>query len=174
MLSRFLVVGLLMLSLAACAGRAEPQAMVVEMSPSFAAPEQSVGQYAVGDVSGGEETNPGWTSEIDNAGFRQALSDSLVRAGYALPGYSGVPYRVDAHMVRVDQPFFGLTYTVTITVDYTVTGPDETKTFTITDSGTATFSDSPAAVIRLQRANEKAVKENITSFLKALTVDQTF
>lgn len=170
---RLVIVSILLLGVTACASRAVPEAMVVQASASLAAAVSEQGQYFVGDVTGGEETSPLWTSEVDNEGFRQALSDSLVRTGYSLTGAQDGPCRIDVTLARLSQPVFGLTFTVTADVDYTVSGAGLTqpKRFTVVETGTATFSDQPLAVERLRIANERAIQANIRAFPQRLKLE---
>lgn len=164
---------ILLLGVTACASRAVPEAMVVESSTTLAASAADQGQYTVGTVTGGEETSPLWTSEVDNQGFRQALSDSLVRTGYSLADATNGPRRIDATLVSVDQPFIGFSFTVTAAVDYTVSGVGlgTPLSFNIVERGTATFGDSPLGVERLRIANERAIQSNIRAFLERLKVE---
>jgi hypothetical protein len=172
-LVRAVVVSILLLGVTACASRAVPEAMVVEPSASLAASASEQGQYFVGDVIGGEETSPLWTSEVDNEGFRQALSDSLVRTGYSFSAATDGPRRIDVTLVSIDQPMFGLTFSVTAAVNYTITGAGlgQPKTFNISETGTATFGDQPLGVERLRVANERAIQANIRAFLQRLKVE---
>ncbi len=168
---------LLFLSLAAmttgCAGPAQVGRMVI--SP------QEVAQYrgntplkdnvSINNVTGGQETNPLWTSEIGNNEFRQALEQSL-RATQLLSrdGNSG-RYILSARILSVDQPLFGFSITVTTTVQYTLVdkaNKDEVFNETISAPYTATVSDSFYAVDRLMLANEGSARANIRKLIQML------
>lgn len=156
--------------LSACASGAKPEAMVVQATDQGPPTNPALlGAMTVGTVTGGSETNPMWTSQVDDASFRQALEDSLRNRGYLAPTPTQARYTVDARMVSLDQPFFGLEFTVTSSVDYAVGGANGGKrSIPVTANGTASFSDAPLAVERLRLANEKSIQENIRAFLAQL------
>jgi hypothetical protein len=62
------------------------------------------GQMNVSRVAGGKETNPLWTSQVDNQGFKTALEQSLILAGYKAQNPNTAKYQVDAlfHAEEVD------------------------------------------------------------------------
>lgn len=122
----------------------------------------------VGSVSGGQETNPAWTSEISSDAFGGALKASLMEQG--LFSETG-RYQLSAKMLKVDQPVFGLDLTVTTHVKYTLTDISDGSVLleeTIVAPHTATISDAFAAVKRLRIANEGAGKKNIEGILDKL------
>jgi hypothetical protein len=153
--------------LAGCASGAKMEGMV---------PSKSQQQYEsalkanveVASVSGGEKTNPAWTSEIGGDEFKGALEEGLKAQG--LLATSG-KYKLKVEMVKVDQPMIGLDLTVTTHVKYTLTdSASGAKVFeeTIVAPHTATFGDSAMAVKRLRLANEGSGKKNIDLFLDKL------
>lgn len=124
----------------------------------------------VRNVTGGSDTNPMWMSKVSNEDFKKALEDSL-RSTRLHNG--GVParYQLDATLLKLDQPMFGLDLTVTCAAQYDLieTGSG-TRVFTktITTPFTARVSDSFLAIERLRIANEGAVRENIQLFLREI------
>lgn len=156
--------------LSACASGAKPEAMVAHTTDVTAPANPTLqGLMTVGTVSGGSDTNPMWTSQVDDASFRQALEDSLRIQGYLAPTQAEARYTVDAQMLALNQPFIGFEFTVTSSVEYRVDGGGRGRSIPVTAKGTATFSDSPLGVERLRLANEKAIKENIRAFLVELS-----
>jgi hypothetical protein len=133
---------------------------------------------AVRDVTGGQETNPLWKSNIGNSEFEQALEASLRDAGLLAPGKQAGKYMLVAHLENVDQPIAGFSMTVTATVSYSLieraTGKEVFQrrvSLPYTAGATAAFS----GVERLRIANEGAVRANITQLIDelfAMKVDQ--
>lgn len=157
-----------LLNLAGCATPATSQAMTVKPGAVAAANPKLKGQVAVADVKGGKDTNPMWTSQVDAAGFRKALTDSLAVSGYLAPEGAIAKYKVSADLVSLDQPMFGLTYDVKSDVKYEVSGAAAPRSFVIKATGTAGTSDAFAGVERLRIANERSVMENIKEFINRL------
>lgn len=126
-------------------------------------------QVAVESVAGGKKTNPAWTSEIDNVAFEGALKASLESQG--LYSESG-RYQLSAELLKVDQPMFGLDFTVTTYVKYQLLDTQTDKVVfskTIAAPYTATVGDAFAGVKRLRLANEGSGKENIRKLLSELS-----
>lgn len=157
-----------LLNLAGCATPATSQAMTVKPGAVAAVNPKLKGQVAVADVKGGKETNPMWTSQVDAAGFRKALTDSLAVSGYLAPDAASAKYKVSADLVALEQPLFGLTFDVKSDVKYQVSGTGAPRDFVIKATGTAGTSDAFVAVERLRIANERSVMENIKEFLNRL------
>ena len=124
----------------------------------------------VGTVSGGEETNPLWTSEIDDAGFERALELTLEDNGFL--SELGGDFELSATLAEVSQPLFGLSFTVNSAVDYVLNKSGKTQkavcNFFISGSGTASFSDKMYGVKRLKLANELSIKNNLTQMISHL------
>ena len=93
---------------------------------AMATPQQRIAKtplrnnVAVRDVSGGKETNPMWVSNVGNSEFEQALEGSLRDAGLLSAGKQAGKYLLTAHMQKVEQPMFGASMTVTVTVNYSL------------------------------------------------------
>lgn len=157
--------------LAACASPARMNAMIPERSEATLISETSPLAKAVeiSTVSGGEETNPMWTSEVGNPEFKEALKNAL--ANHAMLSEGAGRYKLAATMTSIDQPIFGASFTVTASVRYKLIEVNTgTSVFdqTITEPYTASFSDAFLAVERLRLANEGAMRVNIGTFLKTL------
>jgi len=151
-----------LMGLAACATAAKPEAMVV-VPAATAKPFPQALQHTmcVRNVTGGEKTNPLWTSKVDNPGFQTALTSSLNGAG--LGAASGCSFPVDVNLLGLSQPFAGFDMTVTSHVNYKVYDPSGKPVVlaTVDTPYTANFSDAFAAVERLRLANEGSIRTNI-------------
>lgn len=167
-ISALFAIALSYVSLNGCATPASPQAMTVTVDASIPQNPRLKNALAIGAVEGGQETNPLWTSQVDNASFREALVGSMKSAGYLAADPSTAKYRLDAKLMSLIQPFMGLTLDVKSTVAYTVTTGGAPKEHVITATGTGTFSDAAIAIERLKIANERSIKENIIELFKQL------
>jgi|GEM_PF-372875 len=123
------------------------------------------GQMNVSSVAGGKETNPLWTSQVDNQGFKTALEQSLILAGYKAQNPNTAKYQVDALFQNVDQPMIGFSFDVKSTIIYVVKSDGNQKMFPITATGTASATESFMGSERLRIATEKSIKENIKQFI---------
>jgi len=165
-----LIVTLAVTILVGCATPASQQAMSVSMQDIPANSNAKLkGQVLVGNVTGGKETNPMWTSQVDTQGFRGALDKSIAMAGYRAADASQAKYSVDANLKDLNQPLFGFSFDVVSTVLYTVTGEGQKRQIPVTATGTATTSDAFVGMERLRIANERSIKENIKLFLQKLS-----
>lgn len=158
----------LVLQLAGCATSASPQAMTVKAGTTAPANAKLKGAIKLGEVTGGKETNPMWTSQVDAAGFRKALEDSLSVSGYLAADPAKATHAVSAKLAELDQPLMGFTLDVKSNVAYQLTGPGVSKTYPINAVGSATVSDAFVAVERLRISNERSILENIRQFLSQL------
>ena len=120
-------------------------------------------------VSGGQETNPAWTSEISDDAFLAALKESLMAQGLYNPDGK---LMLEAQLLNVDQPAFGFDLTVTTHIRYTLVNSVNNSTLfeeTVVTPHTATVKDAFVAVTRLRLANEGSAKKNIESFLEKIS-----
>lgn len=125
----------------------------------------------VDSVTGGQDTNPLWTSEIGNSEFRQALEQSLASANLLSSEGNNADYRLSAIMISVSQPIMGLSMTVTTTIQYVlidITNDKELLIETIVAPYTAKFSESLLGVERLKIANEGSARANISQLIEKL------
>jgi hypothetical protein len=156
--------------LTGCATPATQQAMSVstqDVPTTFNA--NLKGQVAVVNVTGGKETNPMWTSQVDAQSFKAALDKSIAIAGYKANDPNQAKFSVDANLQELNQPMFGFTFDVVSTVLYTVTGDGKQQQMPVTATGTASTSDAFVGMERLRIANERSIKENIKLFLQRLS-----
>lgn len=169
---RFLLVGLAALALSACASPAKVENMVTSATAGAQAPNSDlVEAVCVTKVTGGEETNPLWTSEVDDASFRAALQGSLRNNRLAAAGDDGCRYGIEVNMLGLAQPIMGFNITVTSHVNYSVLErASDTPYFltTVTAPYTAKVGDAFAGVKRLRLANEGSIRSNIQKFIDEL------
>ncbi|MBI1245121.1 MAG: hypothetical protein GC202_08955 [Alphaproteobacteria bacterium] len=156
--------------LAACAQPARVSQMAVTnvIAPVVASNPELVGSMSVGEVAGGKETNPIWTSQVDNPQFREALERSLEFNGLLASGGTPGRFVVTANLIELDQPIMGFNLTVTPRVAYRVvekSSSNELFREELTTPYTAEFGQSLIAVERLRLANEGAIRESIKRFL---------
>ena len=169
---RFLLVGLAALALSACASAAKVENMIASTTAGApVANSDLVEAICVTKVTGGLETNPLWTSEVDDAGFRAALEGSLRNNRLAAANAGGCRYDLEANLLGLAQPIVGFDMTVTSHVNYSVRErPSGNPYFltTVTAPYTATFGDAFAGVTRLRLANEGSIRSNIQKFIDEL------
>jgi hypothetical protein len=167
---------LVMISTAFAVGCATPasQQMMSVTSPTISGPKvdpRLKGTVHVRNVSGGQDTNPLWVSQVGTNEFRGALLDSLKAYGYSAADPKDAKMFLDANLQSLSQPFAGFTFNVVSVVNYTVEAKDSSTPSTripITATGTATVSDAFLGTERMRLANERSIKENIAKFLNAL------
>ncbi len=169
---RFLLVGLAALALSACASPAKVENMVV--SSSAGAPAANPGlveAICVTKVTGGQKTNPLWTSEVDDASFRAALEGSLRNNHLAAANADRCRYDLEANLLGLAQPIIGFNMTVTSHVNYSVLERPSGNSYFLTTVNapyTATVGDAFAGVKRLRLANEGSIRSNIQKFIDEL------
>lgn len=161
-----LILGIVQLT--GCATSATSQAMTVQPQTTSIVNPKLKNSIRVDAVNGGKDTNPLWTSQVDNAGFKKALEDSLAIAGYLAAANTSPPYTLSADLKELDQPLFGLTFDVKSSVVYKLSGNGATKDYPVNATGTASVSDAFVAIERLRIANERSIQENIKALLKEL------
>jgi hypothetical protein len=157
--------------LAACASGARTGAMTAPVAPDQIVADNSPIKkaIAVGTVTGGEDTNPLWTSQVSNANFRTALEDSLALS--VLKGDATAPYVLNAKLVSLHQPFAGFDMTVTSTVEYSLVPagkPAPIMSESVVTPYTAKLGDALLGMERLRLANEGAMQENIKEIIARL------
>jgi hypothetical protein len=167
--ARHAAVGTVLLVLAACAMSADPARMAVSQAAGTGFPTKLQHAMCVRNVTGGEATNPLWVSEVDDAGFREALSNSLSALGL-LGAQGSCRYFVEVDLLGLSQPVAGIAMEVTSHANYKVyDAAGKPALFaTIKAAYTAEFSESVVGSIRLKRANEGAIRASITQFLDRL------
>lgn len=165
--------------LSGCAAPARTDQMTAAVSPAQRVVNTPLrNNVAVRDVSGGKETNPMWVSNVGNSEFEQALEGSLRDAGLLSAGKQAGKYLLTAHMQKVEQPMFGASMTVTVTVNYSLTervGGKEVLNRTVSLPFTAAWNSSFVGTERLRLANEGAIRVNIGKIIDemfAIRADQ--
>jgi len=151
-----------------CASGAKMESMVVTVDPgsNMANYEEALkNEISVTSVKGGRKTTSVTGPEISNEDFLGALKNSLSKHGL-LASEKG-KYNLNARLVRVDKPAFGVDMTVTTHIKYMLTNMDNDVLYnkTIIAPYTATMGDAFAGAKRLRLANEGAGRENIKKLL---------
>jgi hypothetical protein len=78
---------------------------------------------------------------------------------------------LEAILMKLEQPYFGLDLKVTATIAYKLPEPVGGAVAyqdTLVTPAIASFSDSPIAFIRLKIANERAIRANLTKLIQEL------
>lgn len=157
--------------LTGCASPARIDQMSVEGHPAQRIAHTPLrNNLAIRDVTGGQETNPIWKSNIGSSEFEQALEASLRAVGLLAERQSG-KYVLIVHLEDVDQPAFGFNFTVTAKVNYVILERSTGKSVfnrTLAVPYTANFGDAPYGGERLKLANEGAIRANITQLIDEL------
>ena len=125
-------------------------------------------EISISSTTGGQETNPLWTSQISSAAFHAALQMSLSNQG--LFSETG-EYQLSAQLTGIDQPFFGANFTVTTSIRYIIEDRRDNSILmdeVIVTPFTATFGDNFLGSERLRLANEGSARENISRLLERL------
>lgn len=166
-----LLVAMAALSVAACASASNPGAMVAPVTEQTIISENSVlhQSIAMGDVTGGRDTNPLWTSQVSSEDFAEALRQTF--AAHAMLATDAGEFRLDAELVELEQPFAGFDMTVTSQVRYTLTAMgsgDIVFEEVIEQAYTAQMSDAFVGVERLRLANEGSIRDNITALINSM------
>lgn len=158
--------------LSGCAAPARTDQMAAQISPAQRIANTPMrNNVAVKDVSGGKETNPMWVSNVGNSEFEQALESSLRDAGLLSAGKQAGKYVLTAHMQKVEQPMFGVSMTVTVTVNYVLVeraSGKEVLNRTVTLPYTAEWNSSFIGTERLRLANEGAIRVNIGKIIEEI------
>lgn len=135
---------------------------------SEAAKTRFPANISIAAAEGGKKTNPMWTSQVGSQEFTDALAASLGNNGM-LAGGQGA-YVLKPTLQRLQQPLFGIDFTVTADVLYVLkdAAGKDVMYETISSSHTATIGDAFAGVKRLRLANEGAMRNNIDALIRRL------
>ncbi len=158
--------------LVGCAQPAKMEKMVVGTEDLKDYQTNTALSNAIGieDVSGGQDTNPLWMSDVASKDFELALTESL--KGVGLFSAENSRYALNAKLLSVKKPFMGFNMTVHSRVHYKLTDLKTKAALFDEDieaSYTATVGDAFMGVERLRLANEGSIKENIRRFLVVLS-----
>lgn len=155
--------------LSGCATPATQQAMV---PTTVVVTEKHAGSVAV-NVTGGKTTSAAGKSQISDEAFKQAIVDSINKSQvFASVGDAGSNYQLTASIISMDQPSFGLDFTVKMEAGWTLKRVDSGAVAwqeVIKSQHTATTSDAFAGVTRLRMANEGAARNNISQALEKIS-----
>ncbi len=164
----------ILLILAGCATPARVEQMTARPSTQvIRAADSSLlrSNTAVKSVTGGKATNPLWVSNVSGSDFERALEASLSTAGLLASNRQASLYQINADLVKMDQPIFGIDMTVTAQVKYELVERSTGKTIyskEIRSPFTATMGDAFLGSERLKIANEGAVKSNLNIFISEI------
>lgn len=153
--------------LAACAQPARYETMVIQSQSDISIPEEIRSTVRVAGVTGGNETNPIWTSQVDKETFKRSLTKSLANTGL-LSTDNSAKVSIEADVKELIQPLFGFSFSVTSTVEYNTVTPSKQRIFVVTETGTAAATDHFLGTERLRIANEKSIQNNIRAFIRKL------
>ena len=123
---------------------------------------------------GGKESDPMWEgSKIDNASFLNALIMSLKQSNLftEVDPAENPDIRLSTFIMSQGQPSFGINMTVTLLVRYTLTIAANGSLIwekDIPSSYTATVGEAFVGAVRVRKANEGAVRENLKALLNEL------
>ena len=168
---RPLAVLALLILVTACASPARVDGMVAghhgQQDPSSSFLRDAV---VVQQVSGGRETNPMWTSQVDSTSFRIALERSLEQAGLLSDGRME-DHWLSAELQWLEQPILGASFTVKASVRYQlISSATEEPVYerVIQTAYTARFGDALIGTQRMKLANEGAIRMNIEQLIDDL------
>jgi hypothetical protein len=124
-------------------------------------------------VTGGQKTNPLWTSQVASEDFATALQLTIEQHGLfsRVLKSGGGDYELNVRLIQLRQPLMGFNMTVQAEVEWQLRQPSSGKVVwrEITNkTHTATVGDAFAGVARLKMANEGAIRENIKAGLEQI------
>lgn len=154
---------------AGCASPAQPRAMV---PASFDLMQRHSNRVSLA-VSGGQKTNPMWTSQIANEDFSEAIVEAITQSRLftAVVTDGSADYKLDVFLKDLVQPLVGFDMTATAVVQWRLTHVRSEKVLfdeTVTTPYTASVGDAFVGVKRLRLANEGAARENIKDAFRRL------
>jgi len=152
-------------AIAGCATASKPEAMVPTTPVAGIHHTQSTNVA----VTGGSATSSMGKSQISNEAFQQAIVQSIEssKTFSSVVKGAGGDCQLAVTVVSMDQPSFGLTFTVKMEAAWSLKKADGTVLMqeSIKSEGTAGVGDAFAAVERLRLANEAAARANISTAL---------
>ncbi len=158
--------------LSACTPAPEVADMIPSTPPS--AISQSDKVLRVGEVTGGKETKPMMQSTIDDAGFRQALVETLQKSGLfrsVITDQGAADYELQTEIIS--QEVQGVyDKTATLFVHYrllSVSTQQEIWKENLLSRYVAEFEESVFVLDRSKEANEGAVRENLLQLVEKLS-----
>lgn len=154
--------------MAGCATESKPENMVPLTVDGGAKHSQSVGVV----VAGGSATSSLGKSQISNEAFQQAIVAGIEKNktfASTIKGAGG-DYALAVTVVSMDQPSFGLSFTVKMEAAWSLKKADGTVVMqeSIKSEGTAGATDAFVGAERLRLANEAAARNNIAAGLSKI------
>lgn len=170
--NKFLSVTALVLAGSVLAGCASPSTSQ-GMTPAAIQTTNKHAQSVSVAVAGGKETESTGKSQISDSAFTQALVDSINSSktfSSVIQG-KGADYQLSVTMFSMEQPSFGLSFTVKLEAGWSLKRADGSVVWqeSIKSEHTSTPGDAFAAVERLRLATEGAAKENIAQGLSKIS-----
>lgn len=125
-------------------------------------------------VTGGQETNPLWKTQVSDTEFAEALSAAITRSKVfsAVVQGKGGKYQLDVVLVSMTQPSFGTSFTVSMEAGWSLRRSDSGAAVwqaSVKSKHTATVGDAFVGVERLRLATEGAAKNNIKQGLEQIS-----
>jgi hypothetical protein len=165
--------GALCAFVALLAGCASPTTYEGMVPTTFETARQHQKSASVG-VTGGQETEATGKPQISNATFTQALVESITKSKVfsRVVQDKGVDYQLTVTLFSMEQPSFGLSFTVKMEAGWTLKRVDTGATVwqkAIRSEYTASTSEAFAAVVRLRLATEGAARQNISQGISEIS-----
>lgn len=156
--------------LTGCASASKPTAMV----PPLTAGALHASSHSVSvNVTGGKKTNPAWTSQISDEDFTTAIKSTIEQSKVfqQVLGSEAADLHLDVMLVRMEQPMFGFSMTVTLEASWTLRRRSDNSVVwqkAVVSKYTAEMGEAFVGTTRLRLANEGAARENIKDALTAI------
>lgn len=171
-MKRIIVALLLLSTVSACAvpissGDMKP---VTEAQIAISPNQKLAGKLAVGNVQVGDEAKV--YGAITPDAYKDALQSALLSSNYLTRGAGQNKYTIDATLQKMDYPAVGFNLDCYATATYrmrnSVTG-EAISTETVKSHYLAKFGESFDGNIRMRLCLAKAIRENITHYLRILS-----
>lgn len=171
-MNRRLIFALPLLLLSACAPKlgAHEIAPMPEISAQIGSNPALTKKVEIGSVLVVEGAG-GPVAPLDAEGYRSGLLSALLLQGYHAPD-SQAAYVLDANMTEVDYPAFGFNMDATATATYQLRNKATGEVLSNENVKTAyeaKFGESLDGTVRARLATAKAIRENITHYVRVLT-----
>jgi hypothetical protein len=125
----------------------------------------------VGQITGGKETGALWTPQVNNAGLKSALEQSLQKANLYRAAPQDAKFILNANLDKLDVPLDDVAMKVTCVIHYQLIALATKKTIydkIITSSFAPELNLYQANVTRQKAGVEGAVKTNIGQLISDL------
>lgn len=168
-ISRFTFCFLCLVVLTGCTTGARVDRMVFD-GPRFSYPADIESNLYISSVTGGEDVDPSWSSQITTASFKQSLEQSLSTQRLLS---TDAELALDAILIAMSEPEVAMDMEVAATVRYLLVNHTTGEVVfdeRIVSPYLAGIEDALLSGERLRLASEGAVLANIERFLNELTV----